>query len=332
MKTNLDQLFEDFKQQNVLVVGDVMMDAYLWGKVERISPEAPVPVVNVTKRENRLGGSANVALNLVELGAHPIICSVIGDDRIGEEMISLMKEKGMQTDGIVQSPTRMTTVKTRVISSHQQMLRIDEEISKPISKVEEDLLIDVFKKILKSKTIHVVIFEDYNKGVLTENVISQLIKVCQENNIPTCVDPKKDNFFAFKKVSLFKPNLKELREGLKLDIDLSKNTELTDAVLQLEKELGHEVSLITLSERGIYFKKGKEENIIPAHRRNIADVSGAGDSVIAVAALCMALKTELSFLAALSNLAGGLVCEKTGVVPISADLLKQEAKTKLNQL
>lgn len=331
MKTNLDQLFEDFKQQNVLVVGDVMVDAYLWGKVERISPEAPVPVVNVTKRENRLGGSANVALNLVELGAHPIICSVIGDDRIGEEMIALMKEKGMQTDGIVQSPMRMTTVKTRVISSHQQMLRIDEEISKPISKIDEDLLIDVFKKVLKSKTIHVVIFEDYNKGVLTENVISQLIQLCEENNIPTCVDPKKDNFFAFKKVSLFKPNLKELREGLKLDIDLTKNNELTDAVLRLEKELGHEVSLITLSERGIYYKKGKEENVIPAHKRNIADVSGAGDSVIAVAALCMALKTELNFMAALSNLAGGLVCEQTGVVPISASLLQQEAKIKLNQ-
>lgn len=331
MKTNLDQLFEDFKQQNVLVVGDVMMDAYLWGKVERISPEAPVPVVNVTKRENRLGGSANVALNLAELGAHPIICSVIGDDRIGEEMIALMKEKGMQTDGIVQSQDRITTVKTRVISQHQHMLRIDEEISKGINTVEEDLLIDTFKRLVQSKKINVVIFEDYNKGVLTEKVIETLIAICLEKNIPTCVDPKKNNFFSFKKVNLFKPNLKELKEGLKLDINLNNKGELNNAVLQLEKELGHEVSLITLSERGIYFKNGKVENIIPAHTRNISDVSGAGDTVIAVAALCMALNTDLSFMAALANLAGGLVCEKTGVVPISAELLKQEAKIKLNQ-
>ncbi len=332
MKTNLDQLFEDFKQQSILVVGDVMMDAYLWGKVERISPEAPVPIVNVMKRENRLGGSANVALNLVELGAHPIICSVVGDDRVAEEMMVIMKEKGMQTDGIVQSPTRMTTVKTRVISSHQQMLRIDEEVSKPISTVEEDLLIDVFSKIINGKNISAVIFEDYNKGVLTEKVIQQLIQLCREKNIPTCVDPKKQNFFAYKKVSLFKPNLKELREGLKLDIDLTKSDELSAAVLKLEKELEHEISLITLSERGIYLKKGSEEKIIPAHKRNIADVSGAGDSVIAVASLCMALKTDINFMAALSNLAGGLVCEQTGVVPISAKQLKEEAKIKLTQL
>lgn len=332
MKTDIDQLFVNFKQQNVLVVGDVMMDAYLWGKVDRISPEAPVPIVNVTKRENRLGGSANVALNLLELGAQPIICSVIGDDRIGEEMLSLMKEKGMQTDGVVQSQTRMTTVKTRVISNHQQMLRIDEEISKDINTVEEDLLIEVFRRITESKKINVVIFEDYNKGVLTKRVIESLIQISNEKNITTCVDPKKNNFFAYKNVNLFKPNLKELREGLKLDININNTGELEQAVVQLEKELNHQVSLITLSEKGIYLKNGKVEQIIPAHTRNIADVSGAGDSVIAVASLCMAVKTDLSFMAALSNLAGGLVCEKTGVVPIAAELLKQEAKIKLNHL
>lgn len=329
MAQDLDKIFSQFSSQNVLVIGDVMVDSYLRGKVERISPEAPVPVINILKHENRLGGSANVALNLLGLKAHPIICSVIGKDRMGEELIHLMKSKGMSVDGMIQSAERTTTVKTRIISQHQQMLRMDEEITSDLNAGDEKSLISVVKHILETQKISVVIFEDYNKGVVTKNMIEQTIAICNEKNIPTCVDPKKNNFFSFKNVTLFKPNLKELREGLKIDLDIHSNGNLSKAVDQLHEILQHDISLITLSERGVFVKKGKDEKSFPAHQRNITDVSGAGDTVIAVAALCVALKTDHYLMAQLSNLAGGLVCEQTGVVPVDYDHLLSEAKSKL---
>lgn len=331
MKTeDLDTLFSKFSSQNILVIGDVMVDAYLTGRVDRISPEAPVPVINIKKQENRLGGSANVALNLLGLKAHPIICSVIGKDRMGEELLHLMKSKGMSVDGMIQSSERTTTVKTRVISQHQQMMRMDEEMTTDLNAGDEKSLIHVVKHILETQKISVVIFEDYNKGVITKNIIEQTIAICNEKNIPTCVDPKKNNFFSFKNVTLFKPNLKELREGLKIDLDIHSNGNLSKAVDQLHEILHHDISLITLSEWGVFVKKGKDEKSFPAHQRNIADVSGAGDTVIAVAALCVALKTDHYLMAQLSNLAGGIVCEQTGVVPVDFDHLLSEAKTKLN--
>jgi rfaE bifunctional protein kinase chain/domain len=329
MSQDLDKIFAQFSSQNVLVIGDVMVDAYLRGKVERISPEAPVPVINVLKHENRLGGSANVALNLLGLKAHPIICSVIGNDRMGEEFIELMKSKGLSVDGIIKSANRITTVKTRIISQHQQMLRMDEEQTNDLNSDDEKLVLDAIKKILDSQKISVVIFEDYNKGVITQSVIEKTIAICNKKNIPTCVDPKKNNFFSFKNVTLFKPNLKELREGLKLDIDINKSGQLKNAVEQLHEKLQHEISLITLSEQGVFVKNGEVENIYPAHQRNITDVSGAGDTVIAVASLCVALKTTPTLMAQLSNLAGGIVCEQTGVVSIDYDHLLLEAKNKL---
>jgi rfaE bifunctional protein kinase chain/domain len=329
MSQDLDKIFAQFSTQNVLVIGDVMVDSYLRGKVERISPEAPVPVINILKHENRLGGSANVALNLLGLKAHPIICSVIGNDRMGEEFIELMKSKGLSVDGIIKSTNRITTVKTRIISQHQQMLRMDEEQTNDLNSDDEKLLLDAIKKILDSQKIAVVIFEDYNKGVITQRIIENTIAICNEKNIPTCVDPKKNNFFNFKNVTLFKPNLKELREGLKMDIDLNKSGQLKNAVKQLHENLNHEISLITLSEQGVFVKKGEVENIFPAHQRNITDVSGAGDTVIAVASLCIALNTSPTLMAQLSNLAGGIVCEQTGVVSIDFDHLLLEAKNKL---
>jgi rfaE bifunctional protein kinase chain/domain len=248
---------------------------------------------------------------------------------MGEEMIGLMKEKGMSVEGMVKSKDRITTVKTRIISNHQQMLRMDEEVITNLNTEDENKLMSVIKSLIDKNKIAVVIFEDYNKGVITERIISETIEICKQKNIPTCVDPKKKNFFAYKNVTLFKPNLKELREGLKTDIDIHVNGLLHLAVCELEERLQHSISLITLSEKGVYVKKGDEEISFPAHMRNITDVSGAGDTVIAVAALCVALKTDIGFMAELSNLAGGLVCEQTGVVPVDAKLLLEEAKNKL---
>ncbi len=329
---SIDELFNRFNNVTALVVGDVMIDAYVWGKVDRISPEAPVPVVSVTAKENRLGGAANVALNLAALGAKPIVCAIAGTDQKGETLAELLSERGMSRDGMVFSALRQTTVKTRVISNHQHIVRVDEESLLPLNTEEEKAFLESVKNILSREKPDVVIFEDYNKGLLTPNVITAIIAMAQQEGIPTAVDPKKDNFFEYREATLFKPNLKELMEGLKVDIPKKDHLSLEKAVKEMEGRIQNRISLITLSEEGIYVKQNGKSERIPAHVRKIADVSGAGDTVISVASLCLALNTDITFLASLANLAGGLVCEKVGVVPIEKSQLLAEAKTHLGQL
>lgn len=328
----IDQLFESFKDLKVLVIGDVMIDAYLWGKVDRISPEAPVPVITVTEREDRLGGAANVALNVAAMGAQPIVCAVAGKDSKGDSLASLLSKRGLASKGIVYSGSRPTTIKSRVISGHQHIVRVDEESTRPLDAEEEQAFLKNLECIIHDEKPDVVIFEDYNKGLLTPNVITRAIEFSSKAGIPTAVDPKKANFFSYKGVTLFKPNLKELREGLKVEFDKKDQQALRSAVNKLEAEIKNRISLITLSEEGVYVKEGKVESRIPAHIRKISDVSGAGDTVISVAALCLAQDTDSAFLAALANLAGGLVCERVGVVPIDRDQLLKEAKVHLRKL
>jgi rfaE bifunctional protein kinase chain/domain len=322
---NISQLFAEFKKLNVLIIGDVMLDSYLWGKVERISPEAPVPIVTITKRENRLGGAANVAINIQSLGAKPILCSVIGSDQNGRTFIELLHQVRMTSDGIIQSENRPTTMKTRVIGNNHQMLRVDDEIDGDISISERKQLLNRISELITKKKIDVIIFEDYDKGVINKNLIEQVVKVAEKNKIPVVVDPKKKNFNHYKNVTLLKPNLKELREGMKLDIEKGDVKEIRDVIEKLSKEHRVETVLVTLSEKGAFVYSPKEEKMIPAHIRNIADVSGAGDTVISVAALCVALNLSPITTATLANLAGGLVCEKVGVVPIEREQLLQEA-------
>lgn len=323
MIDSLDAVFEAFKGLKVLIVGDVMVDSYIWGKVERISPEAPVPVVLINKREKRLGGAGNVALNVQAMGATPILCSVVGDDPEADMLINLMNHRDLQTEGIIRSENRITTLKERIISGSQHILRVDSETDKYLSKEEENLLLDQIKVFLTD--IDVVIFQDYDKGNLSQYVIEEIIREAQNKNIPTVVDPKKKNFLSYNGATLFKPNLKELREGLKLDFanDLDQ---VKNAVHLLKEKIQFELALITLSEKGIYVESSAESHHIPAHIRKISDVSGAGDTVISVAALCVALKLAPKFTAGLSNLAGGLVCEHVGVVPIDCQSLLQEAE------
>jgi rfaE bifunctional protein kinase chain/domain len=324
-KEQINQLFDKFGSLTALIVGDVMIDAYYWGKVERISPEAPVPVVQVQKKENRLGGAANVALNVKSLGAKAIICSVVGDGSKGDIFRSTLKENNFTTEGIIDSPERMTTVKTRVISQGHHLIRVDEEITTPLSATDERHLLDCIRNIMSRQKIDVVIFEDYNKGVLTEKVISSVIEFARERNIPTAVDPKKDNFFAYKNVTLFKPNLKELKEGLKIEFDKNDMAAIKNAVMLLEKDLGNDITMVTLSELGVLAKDKSDFYHEMAHPREILDVSGAGDTVISVAALAMAAGVNPHEFSSLANLAGGLVCEKVGVVPVDIDLLREEA-------
>ncbi|MBL4707674.1 MAG: D-glycero-beta-D-manno-heptose-7-phosphate kinase [Flavobacteriales bacterium] len=324
-KAELNTLFENFNQLNILIIGDVMIDSYYWGKVDRISPEAPVPIVAVRKRESRLGGAANVALNIKALGATPILCSVIGADEDGNELISLLKENNQTTEGILKSENRRTTKKTRIIGNNHQMLRIDGEDLHDLSNTEEDSFFENIQHLIKSKKIDAIIFEDYDKGSITSSLIEKVVVLAHQESIPTAVDPKKNNFINYKNVSLFKPNLKELKEGLKLDFDHKIKTELETAIQQLEETLNNTHTLITLSESGIFIKSPKEKHHIKAHLRDITDVSGAGDTVISVASLCLALKQRPELIAQLSNLAGGLVCENVGVVPINKVELLEEA-------
>lgn len=324
VRQNIKEIFQSFSKLKVLIIGDAMIDSYLWGKVERISPEAPVPVVSVVKKEKRPGGAANVAINIKALGATPILCSVIGNDDEGKYFNALLKKLKMPVNGIMKSDNRTTTVKTRVIGNKHQLLRVDEETSHELSDMDTSQFIFLVEKILNSEKPDVIIFEDYDKGVLNKRVIESVIATAAKNKIPVAVDPKKKNFLHYKNVSLFKPNLKELREGLKIDLDEIDAVTIGKNVKPFRNKQKINMLMVTLSEAGVYFSSNGKDEIIPAHIRNISDVSGAGDTVISVAALCLALKLSPQFTASLANLAGGLVCEKVGVVPVDKKQLFDE--------
>ena len=328
MAIDFVKVFDKFNSLNILIIGDVMIDAYWWGGVNRISPEAPVPVCAVNEKESRLGGAANVALNIAAMGANPILCSVVGEDYQGHQLCELMKKQNMDTNGIVFSSNRPTTVKTRIIGNKTQMLRIDEETDANISLSEEKIFLDKIESIINTEKINAIIFQDYDKGVITEGVITKIIEIAKRKNIPVTVDPKKRNFTAYKNVDLFKPNLKELKEGLKIDFDNVDKDVLVEASLLLHYKQKIDKVFITLSERGVFMmdftKKEAEITMLPACLRKISDVSGAGDTVISLATLCLALGLDSQTIANVSNFAGGLVCESVGVVPIDKNKLLYE--------
>lgn len=323
-----NRLFASFNNTHVLVIGDVMLDTYVWGSVNRISPEAPVPIVAVEKREIRLGGAANVALNLKALGAEPLLCSVIGNDTRGNEFKQLLESENMSTEGILNSTNRKTTSKFRIIGNNTQLLRVDDETTAPLSKQDNINLKQKIKQILTNSTIKIIIIQDYDKGVLNKDIIEYIVKLAGSKDIPVAVDPKKQNFLFYKNVTLFKPNLKEINEGLNRSITGNNIEQVEAAVAQLQKELNTDIIINTLSEHGVYMR-WKENDIyktvhLKAHVRNIADVSGAGDTVISVAALCLANGLSPEDMTTVANLAGGLVCEEVGVVPIDKNKLYQE--------
>jgi rfaE bifunctional protein kinase chain/domain len=308
----------------VLIIGDVMIDSYLIGKVNRISPEAPIPIVSVSEREYRLGGAANVALNIRALGAKAFLCSIIGKDEKGKIFKELLTAKSLSDEGIIVSNSRKTTVKTRVISGGQHLLRVDDEHSHFVGNEISNMLFNNVVKIIKTHKIDAIIFEDYDKGVLSEELIVEIVAIAKEKNIPTCVDPKKNNFYFYKNVNLFKPNFKEFTEGTKSDIDKIKLDVLETHAKEFLINQGIEILMITLSEQGIFIADKIQNLHLPAEIRDISDVSGAGDTVISVAALLLASGASLKEIANLSNIAGGLVCEKTGVVPIDPKELLNE--------
>ncbi len=304
-----------------------MLDSYIWGSVDRISPEAPVPVVSVRKRDYRLGGAGNVAVNVHAIGATPLICSLIGDDDAAVKLRSCLKKLSISEDGLIVSNERPTTEKTRIIASHQHVVRVDDETDREASSEEEAKIIERISRLLPQ--CDVVIFQDYDKGTINQQVIATTVKLARSKGIPTVVDPKRRNFLSYENVTLFKPNLKELREGMKVEVQAGRQDQVEKAVGQLKERLNADGVMATLSEHGIYIDFKDTRIKLPAHHRKIADVSGAGDTVVAIAAACVALQLEPRMVAALSNLGGGLVCQHVGVVPIDKQELLSEAENLL---
>ena len=253
-RKQIETLFDEFKGKYVMILGDVMIDAYLRGKVDRISPEAPVPVVSVKKRENLLGGAANVALNISALGAIPVLCSTIGDDNRGKEFIRLLQNDGLSDKGIIISSERITTTKYRIIGNNAQMLRVDEEMDTDLSKKDEERLLERLISMFETHPVSVVILQDYNKGVLTKRIIDEVLSMSSAKNIPVVVDPKKKNFDVYRKVDLFKPNLKELRDGLKIDGDLKNIENISEAVARWQSKQSITAIMVTLSEEGLFIR------------------------------------------------------------------------------
>lgn len=320
------------KDLKILIVGDVMIDSYMWGSVTRISPEAPVPVVAIDHREQRLGGAANVALNIESLGAKPYICSVLGNDDASKNFLNIMYQHDMDKRGILNSDDRITTVKSRVIGNNMHIVRVDEETTRPLSALDEEELIARVERIVKMMHVDAIIFQDYDKGCITPHVIDAVTELALRKHIVTTVDPKHRNFKCYHDITLFKPNLKELKEGLNVDIDDSEpqamQLDLDKAAIMLHEQQHMQIVFITLSDKGIYACdfRGKEPSsiLLPAHLRTISDVSGAGDTVISVATVALAAGLELSDVLQYANMAGGIVCEQVGVVPIEKDRLLRE--------
>jgi len=323
---NFKELFQSFATIKIAVIGDVMLDTYWWGSVNRISPEAPVPIVALQKNEVRLGGAANVALNLVALNANTSVISVIGNDAESKTLKTLLAQENINTNYLLHSSSRITTNKTRILSRNQQMMRLDAEITTDLDVDTENNLLQKIEQYIVNEKPQVIIFEDYNKGVLTQNIITKTIALCKQHNVITTVDPKRKNFFNYVGVDIFKPNLIEVKEGLNILLDEINIDTLSTIHQQLKDKLQHHISFITLSEKGVFYNSSNEQKIIPTHIRSIADVSGAGDTVISVASLVYATTNNMHLAAEMANIAGGLVCEEVGTAAINKDKLLSECE------
>ena len=324
---DIKEVFDAFNEQKILVIGDSMIDSYLWGDVERISPEAPVPVVTKTRRESRLGGAANVARNIKALGAEPILASAIGNGDKAELFKKLIQENHLSKQGIYESNSRSTSIKTRIISHNQQLLRIDEENTEVLDPETEEAFLNHLLYIIKNEKLNAIVFEDYDKGTITPGIIEKIVEHANKLDIPTLVDPKKRNYLLYRNVTLFKPNFKELIKGLNLDsLEKTDDEGILKAARVMHKEQNISWMLVTLSEAGIFISNNQEYKRIKAKIRGISDVSGAGDTIISIAAVGIAADLSPWIIAELSNIGGGQVCEKAGVVPVNKEQLFEESQ------
>lgn len=332
MNFDTNQVFEKISNTTILVIGDVMIDCYITGKVSRISPEAPVPIVNAESRNYRLGGAANVALNLKSLGAKPILCSVIGSDNKAKIFYDMMEDCDLDSVGLVPMYGHRTTVKYRIIGNNQQIVRVDDERDEQLKEREKRQFITTVEQIIDHQHIDGIIFEDYDKGLFSRDLIEEIISFAHQKNIFIAVDPKKRNFNNYENVDLFKPNLKELSTGLNLEDNLELTLEnIHNLAKQFAADKRIKMVMITMAAKGIAFYDSVNDRFYhhEAFQRRVSDVSGAGDTVISVATLFLVNKQSVETTCLAANLAGGLVCEYVGVVPVSREQLQNEIQKNL---
>ena len=315
----LRELNEAFKHKRIAVVGDIMVDRYVWGNVSRISPEAPVPVVEVEEETERLGGAANVANNIRSLGGEPLLVGVIGNDATGTLLNKLLADQQCPTTGVIRDASRPTTIKTRVIAGGQHVVRIDNEQKQEIPESVQEEILSVLRKHIDS--IDGIIFEDYNKGVLARALIQRITTLARDHKKIVTVDPKFQNFFEYRDVSVFKPNRKEVEEAL--GKKLHSEEDLYAAMKMLKEKINAESILVTRGEQGMSLLNGRGDvSHIPTRARHVADVSGAGDTVIATLTMALVSGCTVDEAATLANFAGGVVCGEVGIVPILPEALR----------
>ena len=307
-------LAEQFSQKHILVMGDLMLDSYMWGQANRISPEAPVPVVSVKEVTHNPGGAANVGWNIASLSAKVTMAGVVGNDSHGEQLLTLMSERGMNVESVIRDTNRPTTVKTRVIANSQQVVRTDFE---SLDELSNESLEAVQASVLKNiKDVDAIILADYNKGLFSEKMIGSILSIANENNVPVYVDPKHDHFYLFKGVRLFKPNADEFDQAM-------NSANIEDGGRALQKILDVEFVLVTLGASGMLLTTADESIRIPTKALAVHDVSGAGDTVISVFTLADLAGATAEEAATMANLAAGRVCEEVGVVPIDLEMLTE---------
>ncbi|MBK8563626.1 MAG: hypothetical protein IPN76_09850 [Saprospiraceae bacterium] len=322
--SSIDEIFQSFSHQTILVIGDLMLDRYVVGKVSRISPEAPVPVLEYEQETASLGGAANVAINLKALGANVVTIGVVGPDDAGMMLVEKLRQEGLPTAGIVKSKDRMTTEKTRVMAGGQQLLRLDKEVTSQLNKQDQVQIVARTIEYLQKGKITGLVFQDYNKGVLNEEVISSILAEAKKLGVPVTVDPKHNFFWSYQGVDIFKPNLKEVVQILGYDVPPEMEA-LSQASSIIRQRIRCKAILITLSERGIFYDDGSNQEIVTTKARLLADPCGAGDTVISMATLALTAHLSIRMIAQMANLAGGQVVEKSGVVAVNREQLLQEA-------
>jgi rfaE bifunctional protein kinase chain/domain len=316
----LKEIIDRFNQKRIMVIGDLMVDEFLTGKVSRISPEAPVPVVDIIEQSIRPGGAANVANNLIHLKCQPILIGAVGRDAMGEQFLNILTKNKIIVDGIIKLNDRPTTVKTRIIGHSQHIVRIDKESCEYISGKDELKLIEIVKKFLKD--VEAIIIQDYNKGMLTKKIIDTVIKIAQKSKKLITVDPKFINFFNYKNVTVFKPNIREIEKAFAVHI--KSQDDLISIGKQLLEKLKVKCVLITRGSAGMsLFELKKEPVHLSTKARKIADVSGAGDTVISTLTVALTGGASYQEAATMANDAAGIVCEEVGIMPVDLDKLCQ---------
>jgi D-glycero-beta-D-manno-heptose-7-phosphate kinase len=317
---------ENFKDAKVLVIGDLILDEFLWGDVSRISPEAPVPVVWVKKESFMPGGASNVANNLSSLGAHVYLAGVVGDDERGAILKGELEQKGVNVAGIITDESRPTILKTRVVAQHQQVVRIDKEHVDPLSPAIVNKLVKYIESIMKE--IDAVIIEDYGKGVITSALLSKVVPAAKMHNKIISVDPKEEHFKYYRGISVITPNNHEASRAVGFQI--KDDATLVKAGKALLKKLNCRIALITLGENGMaVFQKAKPMKQIPTIAQEVFDVSGAGDTVIASYTLSLAAGADPIMAAHIANCAAGIVVGKIGIAVVTPDELLDRIKKEL---